>query len=152
MQSIEKVPYFNHSAASIPLSASEKEKTMKWPLYAMPILLLAGAHGALAQAQGDPKSGQTVFVQCKVCHSLDAGKNGIGPSLHELFGRKSGTAAGYTYSEAMKAANVTWGEDTLFKYLADPKIFVPGDKMSFPGVKDEQKRRDVIAYLKEATK
>jgi cytochrome c len=114
--------------------------------------ILASVIGpARAEAPGDPKAGQATFVQCKVCHSLDAGKNGIGPSLHGVFGRKSGTAPNYNYSDAMKSANVTWGDDTLFKYLADPKAFVPGDKMTFPGVKDEQKRRDVIAYLKEAS-
>ena len=121
-------------------------------IYAALAVLLLGAQTAMAQAQGDAKSGQTVFLQCKACHSLDAGKNGIGPSLHGLFGRKSGTAPNYNYSDAMKKADITWSADTLFKYLADPKAFVPGDKMSFPGVKDEQKRRDVIVYLEEATK
>ena len=121
-------------------------------IYATSVVLLLGAQSAMAQTQGDAKSGQTVFIQCKACHSLEAGKNGIGPSLHGLFGRKSGTAPNYNYSAAMKNAGVTWSADALFKYLADPKAFVPGDKMSFPGVKDEQKRRDVIVYLEDATK
>ena len=125
---------------------------MKLLIYATSVVLLLGAQSAMAQAQGDAKSGQTVFLQCKACHSLEAGKNGIGPSLHGLFGRKSGTAPNFNYSDAMKKADVTWGADTLFKYLADPKAFIPGDKMTYPGVKDEQKRRDVIVYLTEATK
>jgi cytochrome c len=107
---------------------------------------------AWAQATGNADAGKTVFLQCKGCHSLEPGKNGIGPSLHGLFGRKAGTEAGYNYSPAMKSSGVTWNDDTLFIYLANPKAFVPGDKMPFPGLPDEQKRHDVIAYLKEATK
>lgn len=124
---------------------------MKWLILIAPLVLLSAVGTARADAGGDPKAGQVAFTQCKACHSLDAGKNGIGPGLHGVFGRKSGTAPGYNYSDAMKSANVTWGDDTLFKYLADPKAFVPGDKMAFPGVKDEQKRRDLIAYLKQAS-
>jgi cytochrome c len=125
---------------------------MKRFLLALSILPLAVATNAWAQSDGDAKNGQTVFATCKACHSLDAGKNGVGPSLHGLFGRKAGTAPGYSYSEAMKTANVTWDEETLEKYLADPKAFVPGNKMPFLGVKDEKRRRDVIAYLKDASK
>lgn len=124
---------------------------MNWLILTAPFLLLTSFGTAWADEPGDPKAGQAVFAPCKACHSLDAGKNGVGPSLHGLFGRTSGTAPNYNYSPAMKSANVVWGDDTLFKYLADPKVFVPGDKMAFPGVKDEQKRRDVIAYLKEAS-
>src|SRR5471032_1090734 len=124
---------------------------MKWLIYAAPIVLLAGIGSASAQSAGDATAGQAGFTQCKACHSLEAGKNGIGPSLHGVFGRPSGTVPGFNYSDAMKKAGVTCGDDTLFKYLADPKAFVPGDKMPFPGIKDEQKRRDVIAYLKTAS-
>jgi len=124
---------------------------MKWLILTVPIVLLADIGSAGAQTAGDPKAGQAAFTQCKACHSLDAGKNGIGPSLHGVFGRQSGAVAGFNYSDAMKKAGVTWADDTLFKYLADPKAFVPGDKMPFPGIKDEQKRRDVIAYLKTAS-
>ena len=125
---------------------------MKLQILTAIAFLLLGAQTALAQAQGDAKNGAAVFIQCKACHSLDAGKNGIGPSLHGLFGRVSGTEPHYNYSDAMKKAAIAWSDETLFKYLTDPKAFVPGDKMPFPGVKDEQKRRDLIAYLKEATK
>jgi cytochrome c2 len=124
---------------------------MKWLIYVAPIVLLAGIGSASAQSAGDAAAGQAGFTQCKACHSLEAGKNGIGPSLHGVFGRPSGAVPGFNYSDAMKKAGVTWGDDTLFKYLADPKAFVPGDKMPFPGIKDEQKRRDVIAYLKTAS-
>ena len=116
-------------------------------------VLLASIAGP-AMAAGDPDAGSHVFTQCKACHSLEAGKNMVGPSLHGLFGRTAGTAAGYSYSDAMKkagAGGLAWNEDTLAKYLADPKAFVPGDKMPFLGVKDPAKLADLIAYLKQAT-
>jgi cytochrome c len=103
-----------------------------------------------AHAEGDPKRGEQVFNQCKPCHSLEPGKNGVGPSLHGLFGRKAGTVPGYNYSAAMKNSGVVWNEDTLKQYLADPHKFIPGDKMPFAGIKNEQQLDDLIAYLKEA--
>jgi cytochrome c len=107
---------------------------------------------AAAQALGDAQRGAQVFAQCKICHSLEAGKNMLGPSLHGLIGRKAGSVPGYAYSPAMKNANVTWNDDTLSKYLADPKAFIPGDKMAFPGIKDPSRLGDLIAYLSQATK
>ncbi len=106
---------------------------------------------ASAEAAGDPKKGEQVFNQCKACHSLEPGKNGIGPTLHGLIGRKAGTVSGYSYSAAMKNAGVVWNEDTLKKYLADPHKFIPGDKMIFAGIKNEAQLDDLLAYLKQAT-
>lgn len=114
------------------------------------VVVLAASVGHAA-ADGDPQKGAQVFIQCKACHSLDAGKNLVGPSLQGLFGRTSGTVPGYNYSPAMKDAKVVWNEDTLAKYLTDPKAFVPGDKMPFVGIKDPAKLADLIAYLKQAT-
>jgi len=108
--------------------------------------------GALsgAQAAGDAERGEKVFRQCAACHSLDKGVNRVGPSLYGVIGRKAGTAPGFTrYSAAMKKADVVWNEETLDKYLAAPKEFVPGNSMAFPGLKKEQDREDVIALLKE---
>ena len=107
---------------------------------------------AQAQGVGDAQRGTQVFTQCKICHSLEAGKNMVGPSLHGLIGRKAGSVPGYTYSPAMKNANVTWNDDTLSKYLVDPKAFVPGDKMVFTGIKDPGKLGDLLAYLNQATR
>jgi cytochrome c len=116
------------------------------------VILLPFALVAQAQGVGDAQRGAQVFVQCKSCHSLEAGKNMVGPSLHGLFGRKSGSVPGFAYSPAMKNANVTWNDDTLSKYLADPKAFVPGDKMVFAGIKDPSKLGDLLAYLNQATR
>lgn len=102
-------------------------------------------------AAGDPEKGKSQFAICKICHSLDAGKNLLGPSLHGLFGRTSGTAPAFNYSAAMKEKAVVWSEDTLNQYLADPKAFIPGNKMTFAGVKKDDARADLIAYLKQAT-
>ena len=115
-------------------------------------MLLPFALVAHAQGPADAQRGAQVFAQCKICHSLEAGKNMVGPSLHGLIGRQAGSVPGYAYSPAMKNANVTWDDDTLSKYLADPKAFIPGDKMVFPGVKDPSKLGDLLAYLNQASR
>ncbi|WP_026869705.1 c-type cytochrome [Inquilinus limosus] len=118
------------------------------------IALIAAAAAALAlpmaaQAQ-DAAKGKQVFAKCQACHSMDAGTNKLGPSLHGVIGRTSGAIDGFKYSDAMKNAHLTWDEATLDKYLANPKTLVPGTKMVFPGLPKEEDRKDVIAYLKDA--
>ena len=106
-----------------------------------------------AQAQdaaGDTAKGKQVFAKCQACHSIEAGTNKLGPSLHGVIGRTSGAIDGFRYSDAMKNAHLTWDEATLDKYLASPKTVVPGTKMVFPGLPKEEDRLNVIAYLKDA--
>ena len=105
-----------------------------------------------ASAAGNAAQGKKVFNKCKACHSLAVGKKKIGPSLHGLFGRTSGTITGFNYSKAMKKAAVVWSPETLSQYLANPKKFVPGNRMPFPGLKKEADRANLIAYLEQATK
>jgi cytochrome c len=111
---------------------------------------------ALALASGtmaaDAAKGKKVFNKCKACHSLKAGKKKIGPDLAKLFGRKAGTVKKFRYSKALKKSGVVWDEKSLDAFLAKPRKFVKGTKMSFPGLKKKADRDNLIAFLKEATK
>lgn len=100
----------------------------------------------------DAAAGEKVFALCRSCHVLDEGVNRVGPSLHKVVGRKSGSVAGFAYSDANKNSGVTWTTDVLFKYLEDPKGFMPGTKMAFPGIKDAQDRANLVAYLESQSK
>ncbi len=96
---------------------------------------------------GDTAAGHQVFRKCQACHSLEAGKNGLGPSLAGIVGEKAGAVPGYNFSPAMKVSNLTWDAVTLDAYLTDPQKVVPGNKMPFPGLKTERERSAVIAFL-----
>jgi cytochrome c len=106
---------------------------------------------ASAMAEGDAVNGENVFKKCKICHQIGEGaKNQVGPALTGVIGRKAGTGEGFSYSPAMKAAGEggkVWNEETLTKYLENPKEFIPQNKMAFVGLKAEKDRADVIAYL-----
>ena len=110
------------------------------------LCVLATTAGASALA-ADVEAGKTEFKKCALCHTTEAGKNKIGPSLFGIVGRKSATLDNFNYSEAMKKFDHVWDEENLDKYLADPRGTVPGTKMIFPGIKDKTERDDVIAYL-----
>ena len=102
-----------------------------------------------ASAQ-DPAEGEKVFATCKACHQIGEGaKNAIGPELNGVVGRKAGSVAGYSYSDANKNSGITWDKSNLTEYLKDPKVKVPGTKMLFAGIKDEKKVQDLIAFLKQ---
>jgi cytochrome c len=110
----------------------------------------AGTHRA--EAAGDPEAGARVFRTCAACHTLEPGAHRTGPSLAGVFGREAGTAEGFhRYSDALRSADLVWREDTLNRFLADPQAFLPGNRMTFPGIADAQGRDDVIAYLQTAT-
>ncbi len=114
--------------------------------FAIFAVLLAAAPGAALAA--DAEAGRAVFKsQCSTCHSPVQGKNAVGPSLFGIVGRTSGKVEGFHYSEANKAAGLTWDVATLDKYLTSPKTVVKGTIMSYAGVKDDAKRADLIAYL-----
>jgi cytochrome c2 len=118
-------------------------------------IVLAGlAFAASAQAapakpkvKGDPVHGAIVFNQCKACHSLDAGKNGVGPSLKGIVGTKAADVAGYSFSPAMTKSGLVWTPQVLSDYLTAPMKKVPGTKMPFAGLSNPKDRDDVIAYL-----
>ena len=101
-----------------------------------------------ALAEGDAVAGKAVFNQCKACHQVGPeAKNGVGPMLNGIVGRKAGEGAAYNYSDANKNSGLTWDEATLRAYLTDPKAKVPGTKMIFPGIKREKQLDDLMAYL-----
>jgi cytochrome c len=107
--------------------------------------LCAAAVPAMA---ADPAAGEKAFAVCKACHKVGEGaKNGVGPTLNGVVGRPAGSSEGYNYSDAMKNSGITWDEASLAEYIKNPKQKVPGNKMAFPGVKDDTKLADIIAFL-----
>ena len=101
--------------------------------------------GAVAE-----EPGETLFKKnCAICHTLEAGKNKIGPSLAGVVGRKAGSVPGFAYSAANKNSGDIWDAQTLDTYLADPRKFMPGTKMVFAGLKNPEDRKALIEYLKE---
>lgn len=107
---------------------------------------------AAQAADGNAEEGAEVFKKCRACHKVGPGAgNAVGPSLNGLIGRKAGTIEGFKYSPANVGAGekgLVWTEEVLMKYLENPLTFMPGTLMAFAGLKDEQDRKDVIAYLK----
>lgn len=110
---------------------------------------LAAADTSSAQVvvAGDAEAGQKVFRKCKACHSLKEGKNGAGPTLHGIIGAAAGQVEGFRYSKAMEASGLIWDAQTLAGYLADPKGYLPGNKMAFRGLRKPVDIENVIAYL-----
>ena len=99
-------------------------------------------------AAADYEGGRRVFAQCRSCHTIDAGApNRTGPNLHGLFGRQAGSVEGFAYSDAVKAAGFAWDSERLEHWLENPRSFLPGNRMAFAGVRDEQQRHNLIAYL-----
>ena len=107
-----------------------------------------------AQAQ-DAEAGQRVFNQCRACHTINqGGRSGVGPNLHGIIGRAAGSVEGFRYSAAMReraAAGLVWNEDNLSAYIADPKAVVPGGSMSYAGLRNEEQRNNLLAYLRQAS-
>lgn len=125
-------------------------------LIATTVLTVALTGGALtAHADGDAKAGAKVFKSsCARCHTIDeGGKNKVGPNLFGVFGATAGTRVASfekRHSKTMKASGVVWDEENLDGFLENPKKFMAKNRMTFPGVKKEEDRENLIAYLKAA--
>ena len=127
---------------------------------ALTIITFAAATALAGQAlaqdalpEGDAAAGEKVFNKCKACHTVEEGKNRVGPSLYNLIGRQPASVDGFNYSKGMQAfaADHVWDAETLSAYLEAPKDMVQGTKMAFVGLKKLEDRADVIAYLKQFT-
>jgi cytochrome c len=102
-----------------------------------------------ASAQ-DVAAGEQSFKKCMPCHSIGEGaKNKVGPELNGLDGRHSGSAPGYSYSEANKKSGIVWAKDTFEKYINDPRAMIPGTKMIFPGIKNPKEVENLWAYVSQ---
>lgn len=125
----------------------------------LPLLLIAVVAAPLAVAsvllaagtKGNAPRGQRVFGACAACHSLQPDKNMTGPSLANLWNRKAGGLPSFSrYSPALKSSDIVWNDQTLDEWIKDPQHLVPGNEMTFDGIKDAQPRADLLAFLKEA--
>jgi cytochrome c len=111
-------------------------------------LTIAATMG-MANAQ-DLAAGEQSFRKCSPCHAVgEDAKNKVGPALNGLEGRKSGTIADYSYSDANKKAEITWSEASFKDYIQNPMAKVPGTKMAFAGIKNDKEIGDLWAYLKQ---
>jgi cytochrome c2 len=105
-----------------------------------------------AWADGDIARGEARFQECAACHRLEAGSNGVGPSLHSVFERKAGELSDFRYSPALKRSGIVWSPQSLEAYLTDPQALVPGNRMPYAGMADPRDRADLIAYLLKVSK
>ncbi len=126
---------------------------MVYKLLAAAALVALPAGSAFAQdaMAGDPEAGENVFRKCQACHQVgEDAQNRVGPMLNDVIGRTAGGLEDYQYSDAMVAAGeegLVWDAETLAAYLENPREYVEGTKMSFAGLRKEEERADVIAYL-----
>jgi cytochrome c len=122
---------------------------IKGTLTALALLALTAQASA---AEGNPARGQRLFGACAACHSLQPDSNMTGPSLANVWNRKAGSLPSFNrYSDALKSANIVWNDKTLDEWIKDPQNIVPGNQMTFVGIKDAQPRADLLAFLKEGT-
>src|SRR5215470_4254526 len=114
------------------------------------LVLAAAVLAASAGAAGaqDVAAGEQSFKKCLPCHAIgEDAKNKVGPELNGIDGRKSGTADGYSYSDANKNSGITWSEVVFKEYITDPRAKIPGTKMVFAGIKSENERSNLWSYL-----
>jgi cytochrome c len=120
---------------------------------AMATLVLIVLPYQVGAEPGDISGGERMYRACAACHSLEPDRNMTGPSLAEVWNRKSGSLASFPrYSPALKSAGIIWNDDTLDEWIKDPQHFIPGNTMTFPGIRNAQQRTDLLAFLKDVTR
>jgi len=126
---------------------------MKAQMGAAISIALICAAGTVTAQSGDAAKGERVFnQQCKTCHTVEkGGRNGVGPNLFGMFGRKAGTVEDFSASDAMQKSGIVWDDKAVQEYLRDPRAKVPDAKMVFVGLKRQEQLDDVLAYLRKAT-
>jgi cytochrome c len=121
--------------------------------FAIAMLLLTTLPYRATAEPGDAARGERMYRACIACHSLEPNRNMTGPSLAEVWNRKSGSLASFPrYSPAFKSAGIVWTDDTLDEWVKDPQHFIPGNTMTFAGLKDARQRADLLAFLKDASR
>jgi cytochrome c len=114
-------------------------------------MLLLTAGRTMAET-GNATRGERMYRACVACHSLEPNRNMTGPSLAEVWNRTAGSLASFPrYSPPLKASGIVWTDDTLDEWIKDPQHFIPGNTMTFPGIRDARQRADLLAFLKQAT-
>jgi cytochrome c len=117
----------------------------------LPLLFVAlASQPLLTHAAGDAQAGRAAFARCASCHQVGpSARNGFGPHLNGIIGRRAGSAPDYAYSAAMKNAGIVWSEQTLTAFLKSPGDTVPGNKMRFWGISSDRQIADLLAYLRQ---
>lgn len=107
---------------------------------------------ALTEEEKMLAKGRKLFARCKACHTLEeGGRQRVGPNLWNMFGQKAGYMEGFAYSKAMMASELTWTDETVSAYIENPRKFMPGNRMSFAGLRKPEDRAALIAYLRQQT-
>jgi cytochrome c len=125
---------------------------MRNAFIASAVMAAAGLFASSTANAADAKRGDKLFDECRTCHSVEAGANGVGPSLKGVIGRKAGTLDDFRYSPQLKRSDITWNAKTLDAFIADPQQVVPANRMPYSGMPDAKNRADLIEYLLQVAK
>ena len=101
-------------------------------------------------ARADAKRGEKLFEECRACHAVERGVQGVGPNLHGVFGRRAAAAEDFRFSPALKKSGITWTPQTMDAYVADPQKAVPANRMPYAGMPETRDRADLIEYMQQA--
>jgi cytochrome c len=142
---VARTPHATNPAGK-PTARQQEEPSMKYSI----LLVIAASIASSAAPAQDVAAGKSSFNKCLACHAIGEGaKNKVGPELNGIDGRKSGTAEGYSYSDANKNSGITWNEAIFKEYIKNPKAKIPGTKMAFAGITKETEINDLWAFVSQ---